>query len=113
MSQGRTLSRLVSETGQRIEAALELSVDISHSWIGDFAVSLRSPAGTDVMLHNGEGGSSDNLIRTFTTATTPALATLAGQPAGGTWRLKIVDVEDRTPESSITGDSSLSRPCHE
>ena len=74
-------------------ASVEVSVDISHTWIGDLRVNLISPAGTEVPLHNGEGGSSDNLIRTFTTATTPSLATLAGQPAGGTWRLKIVDVE--------------------
>ena len=68
-------------------------MDISHTWIGDLRVSLRSPAGTEVVLHDGAGGSADNLVRTFTAANTPALAALAGQPAAGTWRLKVVDRE--------------------
>jgi subtilisin-like proprotein convertase family protein len=70
---------------------VEVSVDISHTWIGDLRVSLRSPAGSEVILHDGTGGSDDNLVRTYTTANTPSLAALAGQPAGGSWRLKVVD----------------------
>jgi subtilisin-like proprotein convertase family protein len=45
------------------------------------------------MLHDKVGGSDDNLIRTFTTTTTPALASLAGQPVAGTWKLKVADRE--------------------
>jgi M6 family metalloprotease-like protein len=72
---------------------VEVSVDISHTWIGDLLVSLVSPAGTEVALHNRSGGSSDNLVRTFTSANTPPMAALVGQAAAGTWRLKIADVE--------------------
>ena len=68
-----------------------MSVDISHSWISDLRVSLQSPAGTEVVLHDGAGGAEHNLARTYTAASTPALATLAGQPAAGAWRLKVVD----------------------
>ncbi len=71
--------------------SVEVSVDISHTWIGDLGVSLRSPAGTEVLLHDGAGGSADSIVRTYTAATTPALAALAGQTAAGAWRLKIED----------------------
>jgi subtilisin-like proprotein convertase family protein len=44
-----------------------------------------------VLLHDRAGGDADNLVRTFTAATTPALAALAGQAAMGTWVLKVTD----------------------
>jgi M6 family metalloprotease-like protein len=87
------IERAITANGNSNVGSVEVSVDISHAWIGDLRVSLISPAGTEVRLHNGEGGSNDNLVRTFTAATTPGLATLAGQPTAGVWRLKIVDVE--------------------
>jgi M6 family metalloprotease-like protein len=74
-------------------SSVEVSVDISHTWIGDLQVSLRSPAGSDVVLHDRTGNSDDNLVRTYTAATTPKLADLAGEAAGGSWRLKVADRE--------------------
>jgi M6 family metalloprotease-like protein len=71
--------------------SVEVSVDISHTWIGDLRVSLHSPAGTEVVLHDGTGEDADNLVRTFTETTTPLLAALTGQPAAGSWRLRVVD----------------------
>jgi M6 family metalloprotease-like protein len=71
--------------------SVEVSVDISHTWIGDLRVSVRSPSGTEAVLHDGSGGSADNVVRTYTTANAPPLAALAGQPAGGTWQLNVVD----------------------
>ena len=68
-----------------------MSVDIAHSWIGDLRVSLVSPANAEVLLHNASGGSAKNLVRTFTVANTPGLATLVGKPSAGAWRLKVVD----------------------
>ena len=59
--------------------------------IGDLRVSVVSPSGTEVVLHNRAGASDDSLVRTFTP--TPALATLVGQPATGQWKLKVVDLE--------------------
>lgn len=73
---------------------VELSVDISHSFIGDLRIALRSPAGTEVVVHNLVGGSGDNVVTTFTPATTPALNNFAGQAIGGTWKL---NVSDRAP----------------
>jgi M6 family metalloprotease-like protein len=85
------IERTLSTASEIRIGSIEVTVDISHTWIGDLGVSLRSPAGTEVMLHDGAGGSADHLVRTFTAATTPGLAALAGQPAAGDWRLGIVD----------------------
>jgi subtilisin-like proprotein convertase family protein len=71
--------------------SVEVSVDISHSYIGDLRVSLRAPAGTEAILHNETGGSGDNLVKTYTSATTAALGSLAGQAISGTWRLSVSD----------------------
>jgi subtilisin-like proprotein convertase family protein len=85
------IERSLAATGTSKVGSVEVSVDISHTWIGDLRVNLHSPAGSEVVLHGGAGGSEDNLVRTFTVANTPALAALAGQAAAGSWRLKVVD----------------------
>ena len=46
--------------------SIEVSVDISHTWIGDLRVSLVSPAGTEAVLHDGTGNSAHNLMRVYT-----------------------------------------------
>ncbi len=80
-----------TESG-RVEA-VEVSVDITHTFIGDLVVALVSPAGTGVPLHQRLGGAADNLIKTYTPATAPGLQTLRGQPIQGAWRLKVADLE--------------------
>jgi M6 family metalloprotease-like protein len=85
------IERGLAATSAAHVGSVEVSVDISHTWIGDLRVSLLSPTGTEAILHDGAGGSDDNLVRTFTAANTPALATLAGQAVTGTWRLKVAD----------------------
>ena len=71
---------------------LEISIDITHPWIGDLAVSLISPKGSIIDLHKKEGGSLDNIIKTYTADTTPGLKKLAGEPIKGPWKLKATDL---------------------
>jgi subtilisin-like proprotein convertase family protein len=71
--------------------SVEVSVDISHPYVGDLRVTLLSPTGTKVILHNQTGGSGDNVVETYTSATTAALKSLAGQPITGAWRLNVSD----------------------
>jgi subtilisin-like proprotein convertase family protein len=80
-------------TGQVRE--VEVAVDITHTYIGDLVITLVSPAGDNVPLHERAGGSADNIITTYTQATSPALQALRGQPVTGTWRLKVADLERR------------------
>ena len=74
---------------------VRVSVDITHTYIGDLRVVLRSAAGHEVMLHNRAGGSADNILETFDTAKIPELAGFAGEPTDGTWNLFVADVAGR------------------
>jgi len=64
--------------------SLSLTVDISHTYIGDLTVSL-SHGGRDVVLHNREGGGSDDIRTTF------IVQGMAGLDASGDWTLKVTD----------------------
>lgn len=55
---------------------LEVSIDITHTYIGDLKVSLVAPDGAKALLHDRSGGGMDNLIRTYPLDATPALAAL-------------------------------------
>jgi subtilisin-like proprotein convertase family protein len=81
-------------TGESGEVVgVEATLDISHTYIGDLRVRLRSPSGTEAVLHDRSGGSGDNIARTYTAANTPTLAALAGKPVTGTWTLLVSDHE--------------------
>ncbi|MFO1266803.1 MAG: M6 family metalloprotease domain-containing protein [Rubrivivax sp.] len=85
------IERSLANTTAFAIGSVEVSVDISHTYIGDLQVSLVSPAGTAVLLHDRAGGSTRDLAKTYTAATTPALAALAGKAAAGPWKLRVVD----------------------
>lgn len=87
--------------------SVEVSVDISHTYVGDLRISLHSPGGTEVIFQDQTGGSADNLVKTYTNATTAALGNLAGQPINGTWRLNVSDragQDNRKAEPMASGD---------
>jgi subtilisin-like proprotein convertase family protein len=67
-------------------------VDITHSWIGDLRVELVAPTGQLAILHDQSGRDEDNLIRSYDSVTSPALAALAGQPVQGNWVLRVKDL---------------------
>ncbi len=73
------------ESGQTI-AALALEVDITHAWIGDLEVTLISPQGTSVIVHNRAGGSADNIHQRFN------LPDFNSQSSFGVWTLKVLDL---------------------
>lgn len=79
----------VDEVGTLTE--LRVQVNITHTYVGDLRVDLIAPDGTAVTLHNHTGGSSDNLVRTYSPANRAALRPLLGKPARGTWTLRVVD----------------------
>jgi subtilisin-like proprotein convertase family protein len=68
-------------------------VDVTHPYKGDLAITLRSPSGTPVVLHDRTGGSADNVIGWFDAQITPAepLARFVGEDAAGTWTLTATD----------------------
>lgn len=85
------IERTLTATGPGNIAALEVHVDITHTYIGDLEVTLVSPTGHQAPLHVRTGGGTDNLIGTWSSATLPALQAMAGQPLAGAWRLRVAD----------------------
>ncbi|HEX8136321.1 MAG TPA: M6 family metalloprotease domain-containing protein [Pyrinomonadaceae bacterium] len=81
--------RLTQSTTAR---QIKVGVDITHTYIGDLEVSLVSPSGTAALLHAQQGGSQDNLVQSYDSATNPALAALRGQGVAGDWTLRVRDL---------------------
>jgi subtilisin-like proprotein convertase family protein len=71
---------------------IRVSVDITHSYIGDLRVTLIAPSGERALLHDRFGRDEDNLIRSYDSITSPALAVITGLPAGGSWTLQVADL---------------------
>jgi carboxypeptidase D len=68
-------------------------VNVQHPFIGDLQMTLTSPTGTSVMLHDRTGGSTDNIVGTYPLDLVPAepLDILFNEQAEGTWSLDITD----------------------
>lgn len=65
-------------------SGLSVSVDITHTYVGDLVVTLSNGT-TTVTLQDREGGSADDLVKTWT------VNDFDGQPARGTWTLTVSD----------------------
>ena len=63
----------------------KVTVDITHTYIGDLIVTLIAPDGSTATLSNREGGSADNIHKTWT------LTADGGIEIHGTWKLKVSD----------------------
>ena len=60
-----------------------MAVEITHTYIGDLQVSLVSPSGTSVILHNRNGASQNDLLATFDANSTPELHVFTGEAVNG------------------------------
>jgi subtilisin-like proprotein convertase family protein len=65
--------------------AVTVTLDITHSYIGDLTVTLIGPDDTRVVLHNREGNSEDDIRATYTPTG------FSGKSLQGTWTLEVVD----------------------
>ncbi len=66
-------------------AALQVPVNISHTYIGDLKIDLVAPGGSVYNLKAyGSGGSSDNVVTTYT-------VNASSEVANGTWKLRVSD----------------------
>ena len=66
---------------------LKVNVRIIHTYKGDLRVDVISPNGAVFNLHNRSGGSTDNVIGTYT-------LNASAQPANGTWKLRVYDASN-------------------
>ena len=72
--------------------AIEVDVDIAHTFVGDLQVELVAPSGRIVSLHDREGGAQHNLVATWTSSSHAGLAGLVGETIDGGWALQVRDV---------------------
>jgi aminopeptidase S len=81
-----TVESSISVTGVsgNAPAALQVGVNITHTYIGDLVVDLLAPDGTAYNVHNRSGGSTDNIATTYT-------VNASSEVANGTWRLRVRD----------------------
>ncbi|HSW05307.1 proprotein convertase P-domain-containing protein [Aquabacterium sp.] len=85
---------LVAASTARV-GAVELALDITHTYIGDLRVELVAPSGRGVVVHERSGRDADNLIRDWNSTPAGGLAALVGEAAGGNWTLKVADLDAR------------------
>ncbi len=80
----------VGQSGRLI--TLSIGIDVTHSYVGDLTISLRSPGGVIVVVHKVEGGSSDDLKITYTSDDSE-LSEFLGEDIAGDWSLHLIDHE--------------------
>lgn len=85
------ISSTVSVVSSGEVSSISVGIEIVHSWISDLKVSIRSPVGSSVVLHDHEGQDGDDIIRTWTSDDFPELQRLHGEEVQGEWTLHIVD----------------------
>ena len=86
---GITDSITIEDHGSVSKVTIDL--DITHTYIGDLIVKLISPRGTPAFLTERNGGSTDNILKTFDLQNAPTLSRFKGEPASGRWTLEVVD----------------------
>lgn len=80
----------ISQTG--VIKQLKLSLDITHTYIGDLIVELTGPGGQKATLHNRTGAGTDNLVKSYDSISLDTLATFIGLSVQGDWVLRVQDV---------------------
>lgn len=90
-SAGMSSTIAISRSGS--VGQIKVSIDITHTYIGDLRIELVSPAGRGILLHSQLGGNQDNLVATYDSAMPLSqLSALASQPIQGVWTLRVTDV---------------------
>ncbi|MER7999828.1 M4 family metallopeptidase [Streptomyces sp. NPDC095613] len=81
-----TSSLTVSGVAGNAPAALQVDVDITHTWRGDLVIDLVGPSGASYRLKASSGSdSADDVVETY-------LVNASSEVANGTWQLKVQDV---------------------
>ncbi len=72
---------------------ITVTVDITHTYIGDLRVELEAPSGKVAVLHNQTGGSQRDLRRTY--SSDDSLSVFMGEQIEGAWKLNVQDLVRR------------------
>jgi subtilisin-like proprotein convertase family protein len=91
--QAQGVSNTISISASGIIRRIKVSVNITHTYIGDLLVELFSPTGRRAVLHSRSGGTKDDLIVSYDSNSPGELTALVGQPMQGNWVLNVSDRE--------------------
>ncbi len=69
-----------------------VTLDIAHTYVGDLRVTLLTPWGDAIRLHDRQGSDADDIKRTLDETALQTLATLRGRGTRGNWRLQVEDL---------------------
>ncbi|MFF7733360.1 MULTISPECIES: S8 family serine peptidase [unclassified Streptomyces] len=83
---GSAIESPISVTGRSGNApsALQVGVDITHTYRGDLVIDLVAPDGSTYRLKSAASDSADNVKTTYT-------VNASGETANGTWKLRVQD----------------------
>ncbi|MEH2398766.1 S8 family serine peptidase [Nostoc sp.] len=90
--QTSTLSLAIANTS--LMKSIKVNVDIEHTYIGDLVVTLLPPVQIGILpiiLHDRQGGATDNIKTTYDEVNTLKLAAFKGKSPQGTWTLQVAD----------------------
>jgi hypothetical protein len=80
-----TSSITISGCNRNASKTTTIAVKITHTYVGDLKIDLVAPDGTVYNLKpKGEGGSSDNINKTYT-------KDVSAEAANGAWKLRVQD----------------------
>jgi subtilisin-like proprotein convertase family protein len=93
ISDNTTISDTMTMAAAGTISSIAVYVDITHTYQGDLTVTLTSPAGTAVVLHNRTGSGADNIIGWYPDTLSPDgdLGLLTGEEMSGDWTLTVSD----------------------
>jgi subtilisin-like proprotein convertase family protein len=88
-----TVSDVISVAVAGTISDVEVYVNVTHTFQGDLILTLTSPEGIEVVLHDRSGGSTDNIIGWYPTELAPAgdLGAFTGEELFGDWTLSVSD----------------------
>jgi subtilisin-like proprotein convertase family protein len=66
--------------------AISVTLNMTHTWIGDMIINLKAPNGNVLNLINQKGGAGDNLVNTEISSASANPIPAAGAPYTGTYR---------------------------
>jgi subtilisin-like proprotein convertase family protein len=72
--------------------AMDLAIEIEHTYIGDLKVELFHPSGRSIVLHSNQGGGTNNLSIALTS---DDLSEFIGLEAAGKYSLVVTDGASR------------------
>ncbi len=87
-----TLSLAIANTSPI--KSIKVNVDIEHTFIGDLIVTLLPAVQIGILpivLHDRQGGATDNIKTTYDEVNTLKLAAFKGKSPQGTWTLEVAD----------------------